>query len=212
VETTRAVDTAHEYGSALTLYSWVLGGWAVFVTAVIVFAALRYRRRARAGVSRRSEAKALEATVAVVIAGFVALLFWKTTTTEARMDRVAARPPVRIDVTAFQWGWSFGYAGSDVVVRGTNRRPPTFAVPVGQTVEFRIVARDVIHSFWVPALRFKRDAFPSHVNRFDLLFDRTGSYSGECSEFCGLDHAAMRFTALALPRARFERWLAERST
>ena len=81
-------------------------------------------------------------------------------------------------------------------------------VPARETVEFAITSRDVIHAFWVPHLRFKRDAFPRLTTKFDLVFDKPGSYPGNCAEFCGLHHADMRFGVRVLPRAEFDEWLA----
>lgn len=205
-----AADTRHEYGSVLSLYDWVLAGWAGFVAGAILFAAVRYRARRRGEPSRRTDAIPLEVALAVAIAGFVALLLWKTATTEARIDRRAAGPAVRIDVTAFQWGWTFAYAGEAVSVTGNQLRPPSFAVPVGEPVRFTVAGEDVIHSFWIPDLRFKRDAIPGHPTSFDLVFPRAGSHAGRCAEFCGLEHATMSFAAVALPRAAFRRWLDER--
>jgi cytochrome c oxidase subunit 2 len=68
-------------------------------------------------------------------------------------------------------------------------------------------SQDVVHSFWVPALRFKRDAWPDATTRFELTVDRAGVYAGHCAEFCGLHHADMNFTVVAESRDRFDRWL-----
>jgi cytochrome c oxidase subunit 2 len=67
---------------------------------------------------------------------------------------------------------------------------------------------DVIHSFWIPELNRKIDTVPGMRNRLLLDADRPGVFTGECSEFCGLQHAHMTAVVVAEPRADFRRWLA----
>ena len=100
-------------------------------------------------------------------------------------------------------------SGRGVSVVGDLRRPPTLHMPAGEPVVFTERSQDVVHSFWVPALRFKRDAWPDDTTRFELTVDKPGVYAGRCAEFCGLHHADMTFLVVAEPRARFERWLAK---
>jgi cytochrome c oxidase subunit 2 len=69
----------------------------------------------------------------------------------------------------------------------------------------------VIHAFWIPDLRFKRDAFPGRHQAFDLRFGRRASFmAGRCAEFCGLKHSDMTFTVIVMPRADFDAWVAAR--
>ncbi len=84
---------------------------------------------------------------------------------------------------------------------------PTLTLPAGEPVKIELTSRDVVHSFWVPALKFKMDIFPQHVNTF--TFTRPdGRWRARCAEFCGLYHYGMEFYIKAVPRARFGRWLA----
>jgi cytochrome c oxidase subunit 2 len=75
------------------------------------------------------------------------------------------------------------------------------------TVEFRLQSGDVIHSFWVPSLHGKRDVIPGHPTSFWLAADQPGTYWGECGEYCGYQHAQMRFLVVAQPVAEFQTWL-----
>ncbi len=92
-------------------------------------------------------------------------------------------------------------------IEGVEGEYPTLTVPTDTTVRFTLRSNDVIHAFWVPDVRFKRDAFPNRTTEFDLRFDETGRHEGICAEFCGLDHTIMRFEVDALPPAEFARWL-----
>ncbi|MFP5389023.1 MAG: cytochrome c oxidase subunit II [Thermoleophilia bacterium] len=199
--------TRQDFEGLFSLYIWIGSGVAVLVFAAVAFALIRYRAREGRRPSRRSEANLLEGLVAVLILAVVALLVTRTFTTEAVEDE-ARTTPVRIDVTAFRWGWRFTYPGQGVSVIGNSAANPTFAVPADRTVSFSLRTRDVIHSFWIPEERFKRDAIPGRVNRFDIDFEGSGSEEGLCAEFCGLEHSKMGFEVFVLSPASYQRWLA----
>jgi cytochrome c oxidase subunit II len=202
-----AADTREEFGSLFSLYEWVTIVTAAIVFGVILFAAWRYRAGRRQRPSAKSEANVVEVVYALILVAVVVVLVTRTFTTENRVDAVGANVRQRVQVTAFKWGWRFTYPGTGVSVVGDNRRPPMLHLPVGEPVEFVERSQDVVHSFWVPALRFKRDAWPDATTEFELMVDRAGVYAGRCAEFCGLHHADMNFTVIAEPRDRFERWL-----
>jgi cytochrome c oxidase subunit 2 len=117
-------------------------------------------------------------------------------------------------VTAFQWQWQFRYPESGVVVTGTELERPELALPAGASVRFDLTALDVIHSFWIPGFRYKRDMFPGEQSSFQVdVGSTTGSWpdTGVCAEFCGLDHATMRFDVSVLDPGEFAGWLEERA-
>jgi cytochrome c oxidase subunit 2 len=203
-----ASDTRHEFGSLFSLYEWMMIVTTAIVFGTVLFAVVRYRRRDGRAPSARSEANVVELVYALILVAVVAVLVTRTFTTENRVDAVAANVEQRVEVTAFKWGWQFTYPGAGVTVVGDDERPPTLHLPVGEPVVFVERSRDVVHSFWVPALRFKRDAWPDDRTRFELTVDRPGVYAGRCAEFCGLHHTDMNFTVVAESRDRFERWLA----
>jgi cytochrome c oxidase subunit 2 len=116
---------------------------------------------------------------------------------------VASGPlPLRVDVEARQWAWSLRYPESGVQLHNELR------LPVGQPVDIHVRSRDVIHSFWVPRLGGKIDAIPGRTNVVRLQADQAGTFRGQCAEFCGLHHAHMVMTVIAMPVAEFEAWLA----
>ena len=80
-------------------------------------------------------------------------------------------------------------------------------IPVGQPVDLQLVSADVIHSFWAPRLHGKVDLIPGMDNRIRIQADEPGVYHGACAEFCGLQHAHMRFVVVAEEPAAFEAWL-----
>jgi cytochrome c oxidase subunit 2 len=212
-----AHNTAGQFQWLWRIYLSVLVVIAVLVVAAIVFAALRFRRRDRATWPKQTtSAPRLEGVYIVAITLVVIGLLIVTFRTEDQTDALTAHPALRVNVTAFQWQWTFAYPAAGYADTGANvgSARPTFArliVPVGQPVEFSLRSRDVLHSFFIPALRFKRYAFPNYTNHFVLTFPRTGRFLGECAQFCGWDHAEMRFVVRVLPVSAFRAWLAGHS-
>jgi cytochrome c oxidase subunit 2 len=205
-----ASDTRHQFTSLFSLYEWVTIVTAAIVVGVVLFAAARYRRSRGHAPSTRAEANAVELVYGLVLAGVIALLVTRTFTTENRVDAVASPGKLRVEITAFKWGWRFDYPARGVSIVGDDVHPPSLHLPVGEPIVFAEHSLDVVHSFWVPALRFKRDAWPDATTRFELTVDRAGVYAGRCAEFCGLHHADMTFIVVAESRARFKRWLGHR--
>jgi cytochrome c oxidase subunit 2 len=116
---------------------------------------------------------------------------------------------LRVEVIGHQWWWEFRYP--DAPAEGGQRGVVTAGelhVPVGRPVRLAISSTDVIHSYWVPQLGGKTDAIPGHVNHQNLLAGLPGEYAGQCAEFCGEQHALMRFSVVAQAPGEFETWLA----
>jgi cytochrome c oxidase subunit II len=79
-------------------------------------------------------------------------------------------------------------------------------IPVGVQVQLRLKSEDVIHSFWVPGLHGKMDLIPGRTNIMTLQADRSGTWRGQCAEFCGMQHTKMAFTVIAENAESFEKW------
>ena len=119
-------------------------------------------------------------------------------------DVEASKPnTMKVRVVGEQFTWTFYYPNG----RGREVASPQLYLPVNQHVEFTIQSKDVIHSFWVPAFRLKKDAVPGIDTSYRVTTSRVGEYPIICAELCGLGHSVMRSTAHVLPRAQFNRWL-----
>ncbi len=191
------VDTRHQFGGLWHLYLWVMAVVVVVVTVatLVPFVAFRRRRRGEGPGARKHESRLGEPLYALGLVVVVVVFVAATFRTESRVDAVAAKPADVVQVTAFQWGWTFTHDGRTVT--GDDRHPPTLHLRSGETIRFAMTSRDVIHAFWIPSLRFKRDAFPKRETTFDLVFAQPGDYVGRCAEFCGLQHAGMDFVVRA---------------
>ena len=191
---------------------WAVFFWAAVVVAVVVYAlilwsAIRYRRRSDDTPPQVRSNVPVEIVYTALPVLIVAVLFVLTFRTETRVEDVTRDAAVTIRVEAFDWSWRFDYEGKDVSVFGTPDDPPEMVVPAGETVRVVLTSADVIHAFYVPEFLFKRDAIPGRTTRFDLNVEEPGVYRGQCAEFCGLDHARMRFTVRAVPGDEFDAWL-----
>ena len=120
-----------------------------------------------------------------------------------------ASNPLRVDITAQQFKWTFNYPQPNGQVASSD----TLVVPDGRQLDIRLTALDVIHSFWVPEWRIKRDAVPAGEggndvdNTVQVTPDRVGTYNVVCTEYCGFGHATMRALVRVVPEGEFDRWL-----
>jgi cytochrome c oxidase subunit 2 len=207
------IDTRDEFHDLWALYLPIGVAVAAIVFGLVLFAVVRYRRRGDELPRGRESPPVVEGLYALVLAGVVVFLLAATFRTNDRVTELSSDPGARVDVTAFQWGWRFTYPGEGVTVVGDEKRPPTLVVPTDTTVRFNLRSRDVIHAFWIPELRFKRDAFPKRETAFDLSFEEEGPMeTGRCAEFCGLAHGEMTFNVVAMARPEFRDWLRRQRT
>jgi cytochrome c oxidase subunit II len=144
--------------------------------------------------------------IALPIALLSALFFWS----DVLVIRSTAAPNPRstaltVHVVGHQWWWEIRYPGTPAVTANEMH------IPVGTRVQVLGTTGDVIHSIWLPELNRKVDVIPGRVNRLLLDANRSGTYVGECSEFCGLQHAHMLLYAIVQPRAQFRAWLRHES-
>jgi cytochrome c oxidase subunit 2 len=206
-------DTRDEFGDLLGLYDPVLITIAAIIFAVVLFALVRYRAREGRSTSKRREATVRESVYAITLAVIAAVLVAFTFRVNDRVVRLSDDPGLRLSVTAFKWQWRFEYPGRGVrPVIGTQGKPAHIVVPADTTIQFTLTSRDVIHSLWIPEVRFKRDGFPKRKTQFDLVFADEGRFTGRCAEFCGLRHADMLLFVDVRSPAAFRSWLAQRRT
>jgi cytochrome c oxidase subunit 2 len=110
---------------------------------------------------------------------------------------------LRVDVFAQQFAWSFGYPG-----KGNVWSQGELHVPLDRQVQFKLHGLDVIHSFWVPEWRIKKDAVPGITTTAVVTPDRAGTYQLICTELCGFGHATMRAMVVVEPPSGFRKWVA----
>ena len=156
----------------------------------------------------------IEILYTVVPIFMVIVLFYYTARDESRLLDTAEQADVTVNVVGKQWSWDFNYVEDDVHEVGTQailtgeegaeETIPTMYLPVGERVEFVLTARDVIHSFWVPAFLQKMDMIPGRVNRFQVVPTQEGTFKGKCAELCGAYHSHMLFNVKVVSRAEYD--------
>jgi cytochrome c oxidase subunit 2 len=185
-------------------------GVGAYVYISMTIALVRWREQRGRDPARYSHNYPLEITYAAIPIALVTVLFFAVSDpSEQRVDAVRQHPGLVIDVTAYQWSFRFFYPSQHVQIAGASGSPPTLVLPEGVVTEIDLRSADVTHSFWIPAMLFKRDAIPGMVNRFDLTPTRTGTFRGLCAQYCGIGHTDMTFKALVVPKSDFRRVLLE---
>ncbi len=115
-------------------------------------------------------------------------------------DSPGASPAIPVDVTAMQFAFIFHYPDGDITSGELH-------VPMGQPVELRMEARDVIHAFWVPQFRLKQDVIPGQPTLLSFTPTRAGTYPIICAELCGPYHGGMRSSVVVHEPEAFQSWL-----
>jgi cytochrome c oxidase subunit 2 len=175
----------------------------------------------------------IELTWAVAI---IALFFWFNISGNRLWSRMTARTrtadAVQVEITGVQFQWYFRYPGADGVLGKVD--PVKFArpdegnplgldpgdpagrddvvssalvLPVGHEADLTLRAQDVIHSVFIPAMRFKQDAVPGMDIHAHFTPTQTGTYELVCSQLCGLGHYRMRAAVRVLSEEEFKQWL-----
>jgi cytochrome c oxidase subunit 2 len=122
----------------------------------------------------------------------------------AVLDNLENHDPNAMTVNVFsqQYAWSFGYPS-----KGNKWSEGELHVPVDRQIIFKLHAQDVIHSFWVPEWRIKKDNVPGITTTAVITPDRVGTYELICTELCGFGHATMRAKVVVEPRSQFVKWV-----
>jgi cytochrome c oxidase subunit 2 len=205
----------HELWSWSTLAALVVG---VMVWGLIFWACIKYRRRDSELPRQTKYNLPIEALYTVVPFLIVAVLFFYTVVTQSVVTDLKPKADTTVTVTAFKWNWQFNYndrrdpqTNDLMYVVGTDGEIPILVVPENENVRFIVQSNDVIHSFWVPDLLFKRDVFPSPTknqnNQFQIRPTVRGSYVGRCAELCGTYHSQMNFEMRVVSASDYTRYL-----
>jgi cytochrome c oxidase subunit 2 len=193
---------------------WIAVAVFVLVEGLLIWIVLRYRRRPTdTELPKQTHGNGvLEVVWTLIPAIIVTAMFVFTVDTLGKVETAqdpADNPAMAIDVTGFQWQWTFDYKDKGISLTGTGRDGPTMALPINEKIRIRLHAVDVIHSFYVPQFLYKKDAIPGRTNEFDVIVQQVGTYSGQCAEFCGVGHADMHFTVQAMTQADFDAWVVQ---
>ena len=200
------------------LYQFVLAvSFLVFfgVTSGLIYAIFRFRRQpgdplpVQVHGSSTLEFLWTAIPVLILIALFIPSMLlvidFKTPPAEADTD-------LTVNVVGHQWWWEFDYDKDGVKIQATPPNydqlvPPTLVVPVNKEILLRIRSTDVVHSFYAPHMLYKIQAIPGNINELHFKAEETGTFTGQCYQFCGTRHADMRWTLQVMSQADYDQWL-----
>jgi len=212
--------------TGLIMDLWVNSWIAALVVGIItwglmIWCIVAYRRRkGTVGFPRQSSFNLpLEVFYLTIPLFMVLVFFYFTDRDQQSIDDRSKPADVVVDVRGKQWAWDFNYKKGDVVTEDVHEagvqahltgndvdkeKLPTLYLPVNKSVDLELNARDVIHSFWVPAFLQKRDMIPGKTNYIRLTPTKEGTYDGKCAELCGEYHSEMLFRVKVVSETEFQ--------
>lgn len=206
----------------LWVNSWIAALVVGIITwGLIVWCLVAYRRRkGTVGFPRQTSFNLpLEVFYLTIPLFMVLVFFYFTDRDQQAIDNRSEPADVVVDVRGKQWAWDFNYKAGDVIEEDvyeagvqTNltgntidkEQLPTLYLPVNKSVDLELNARDVIHSFWVPAFLQKRDMIPGKTNYIRFTPTKEGTYDGKCAELCGEYHSEMLFRVKVVSESEFQ--------
>ncbi len=212
----------------------IISAITLLVTVLIIFAILRFNRRANPTPAKFTHNSPIE--VAWTIGPILILVFIGAFSLPVLFkQQEIPEGDINIKVTGYQWYWGYEYVdegfGFESFMIGEGKvltdeviaelqeagysenefklaTDTAVVVPIGKTVVMQVTGADVIHSWTIPAFGVKQDAVPGRLAQLWFTAEREGVYFGQCSELCGKDHAYMPITVKVVSQEAYDAWLA----
>lgn len=191
------------------LWWWMLGAATIVFLGAVALLAIAYVKRGTRGLpflgEREGIAEGMVLVFGVAIPVVVLVALFGVSNIYLIGETSPPKPSttsMEIHVIGHQWWWEVRYVGTDVVTANEMH------IPIHTRVDVLATTGDVIHSFWVPELNRKIDMVPGMRNRILLDGDRLGEFRGQCSQYCGFQHANMSFEVYVQRPAAYRAWLA----
>ena len=202
---------------------WVITIIVIFVTGLLLWVALRYNKKTNPNPSKTTHHVMLEilwTVLPVIILIVIAVPSFKML---YYLDRVE-EPEMTLKITGYQWYWGYEYQDHEGIIFDSRMIPEDeideaagqrrllstdnkVVLPIDTNIQILVTAADVLHAFTVPAFGIKKDAVPGRLNETWVRIDKPGTYFGQCSEICGLNHAYMPIEIEAVTKEEFQQWL-----
>jgi cytochrome c oxidase subunit 2 len=197
----------------------------LFVLGLLLWCVIRFNKKANPTPARFTHNTAIEVlwtVTPVLILMFFAIFSFRLLFAYHDMPKDV---DVTVKATGYQWYWGYEYPDQEIPeitsimlpeneARGANKpyllaADNPMVVPVNSNVRVLVTGADVIHAFALPAFGLKADAVPGRINELWFRADKVGTYYGQCSELCGVDHAYMPIEIRVVPRPEFDRWVGQ---
>lgn len=219
------------YGLHMLLL-WICTAIGVLVFSAIIYSVIKFRR-SKGAVAAQFHHNTTVEIVWTVIPMLILISIAVPATKVLVVMEDTSNSDLSIKVTGYQWRWGYEYLDEGISFISSLDRQSDLArqrnpvikprevenyllevdnpvvVPVGKKIRFLLTSNDVIHSWWVPALGWKRDAIPGYINELWTRIEEPGIYRGQCAELCGRDHAFMPIVVKAVPEDEYRAWVEE---
>lgn len=207
------------------LTAWVALVIMVIITAIIIYALIKFRKSAGYEADQNFEmtwfGKWAWILVPVVVLGIDMSIAGKAAKTFDLVEDTT-KPDLTLKVTGSQWKWTYDYMEDDITLVSNLNRDVSVdsdiylrdvdvpvVLPVDTRIRFLHTAKDVLHAWWVPALAYKKDSIPGYINETWAIIEKEGVYRGQCAENCGTGHAYMPIVIHAVSKDKYANWVAE---
>lgn len=203
-----------EIDSLFYLIYYITAATFILVTVVMVVFLVMYREREGRRATYSHGNTTLEIIWTIVPAVILIVLSFMSVNTWAKVKRLAPASDFEIQVTAKQFNWEIVYPGQDGKF-GTQddvKFDNDMHVPVNKVVRLHLTASDVIHSFFIPNLRFKQDAVPGRTILGWFEATKPGKYELPCAELCGFGHSGMKGWLFVHTADEYAKWATQNLT
>jgi len=202
---------------------------SLFVMGLLIWVIIRYNKRANPTPARWSHNTPIEVlwtVVPVLILMVISIFSFKLLYAYHDMPK----PYMTVKATGYQWYWGYEYPDQKIDEITSNVLTPeevaakglpsslnnlaaseAMVVPVNQVVRVQVTGADVIHAFALPAFGLKIDAIPGRLNETWFKAEKVGTYYGQCSELCGINHAFMPIEIKVVSQPEFDAWVATKA-
>ncbi|MHA6263662.1 cytochrome c oxidase subunit II [Arenibacterium sp. CAU 1754] len=219
-----ASELAHDLQWLDGLILVIITAICVFVTALLIYAIVRFNSRANPKAATFTHNTPIEVAW-TIIPIFILVLIGAFSLPVLFKQQEIPEGDITIKVTGYQWYWGYEYVDHDFAFDSYKLEKEDLAeygysedeyllatdtavvVPVGKTIVMQVTGADVIHSWTIPSFGVKQDAVPGRLAELWFAADKEGIYFGQCSELCGKDHAYMPITVKVVSEAAYEEWL-----
>lgn len=208
---------------------WICVAIGILVYGVMIYAIILHRKAAGHNAATFHESTTVEIIWTIIPFIILIVMAVPATRTLIYMDNTH-NADLTIKITGHRWFWQYEYLDDEInffsylsttedAIKNIAPKSEHYllevdkplVVPVGKKIRFLVTSKDVIHSWWVPALGIKKDGIPGFINESWALIDtdKPGIYRGQCAELCGAKHGYMPIVVEAKPETEYRTWLTQ---
>ena len=193
---------------------------SVFVLFLMIYACVRFRASRNPNPSKTTHNVAVEILWTLIPCLILIVMAVPSFKILYKQDTIP-KAEVTIKAIGYQWYWGYEYPDENIIFESymikeedlKENQPRLLAVdnevvvPVNKVVKVLITANDVLHAWALPSFGVKRDAVPGRINETWFKAEKVGTYYGQCSELCGIQHAFMPIAVRVVSEEDYAEWL-----